>query len=102
MERHSRKVLEVFWEGFGDFFRKCSGRSPNHFPGLPEGFGGLLGKMGLGSGVGLGDCLMRIPIQTPDQRPGRPLLVNMWRLAVSQKKSGALGLAVRNGYYKYH
>ena len=25
--------------------------------------------------VGCGDCLMRISIATPDQRPGRPLLV---------------------------
>ncbi len=44
----------MFWGGFGDFFRRCSGRSLDHFPGLPEGFWGLLEKMGLGGGGGLG------------------------------------------------
>ena len=45
----SRGVLSNF---FSIFFRRCSGRSPDHFPALLEGFGGLLEKHVWGSGGG--------------------------------------------------
>ena len=35
----------VLSDFFFDFFRRCSGRSPDHFPGLPEGFWGLLKEL---------------------------------------------------------
>ena len=82
----SRGVLGWFWKFFSEVFRKV----PRSFSRTPGRFWGLLEKIGLGPlGApwaphvlwgGLGDCLMRIPIQTPDQRPGWPLLVcRTWR-----------------------
>ena len=52
MEKSSREVPGLFRTTFSDFFGSCSGRSPGNFPGLLEGFGGLLGKIVWGGGWG--------------------------------------------------